>query len=412
MATAVQTRQSAPAQPIKVLVVGQTPPPYHGQAIMIERLVRAEMDGVRLYHVRMAFSRRNGEVGQFRFGKVCHLLTIVLQIINFRVAKGIQVLYYPPAGPNRNPMLRDMVILLCTRWLFRHTLFHMQASGISQLYGELGIIGRWLFRRAYFGADGVVQTSELTDDAGKLRAERRFVVHNSADDQYLCAATRPARDDNTPVHLLYLGTVCRSKGISVLLDACRELLERGCDFRLNVVGSFQPPEFQSVVTEKVCALGLDRYVELRGEQTGDDKLLSLAEADAFCFPSFYESEGLPLCIIEAMSFALPIVATRWRGIPSIVSDGETGFLVRPQNSGELADPLEQLIGDAPLRLRLGKAGRARFLQEFTTERHLEMMQDVFAAVCRTGGGPRRPTFLKRSGRRRQIVRRARPENDR
>ena len=130
----------------KVLVVGQTPPPFHGQAFMIERLVKSELANVQLIHVRMNFSSHVNEVGRFRISKVLHMFGLIARIIYHRFADGVRVLYFPPAGSNRVPMYRDIVTLICTRWLFDKTVFHFHAAGISEMYDRLPFWQRWLFR--------------------------------------------------------------------------------------------------------------------------------------------------------------------------------------------------------------------------------------------------------------------------
>ncbi len=122
---------------IKVLVVGQTPPPFGGQAVMIERLLRGNLPGIELFHVRMAFSRTMAEMGTMRWSKLFHLLGVIAKIVYHRVVHGVRILYYPPAGPNRVPMVRDLAILLATRWMFDKTILHFHAGGLSELYPRL-----------------------------------------------------------------------------------------------------------------------------------------------------------------------------------------------------------------------------------------------------------------------------------
>jgi glycosyltransferase involved in cell wall biosynthesis len=373
----------------RVLVVGQTPPPYHGQGIMLERLVKAKMNSVTKHHVRMAFSSDMDQVGRFRVGKLLHLMSVVAQIVYHRFAQRLEILYFPPAGPNRIPMWRDFVILVCTRWLFKKTVFHLQASGISELYGRIGWLERWFFRRAYFRPDLVIRLSEFALEDGKaLEAVEELIIPNCADDELekfgSVMQARAARDATEPVRLLYLGTVCRSKGIFVLLDACRQLVVDRVNFHLDVVGSFQPASLAAEIHAAIAEGSLQDHVTLCGQLTGSEKFAKFAGADLFCFPSHYESEAFPCVLVEAMSFELPTVSTRWRGIPSIVEDGETGILVSPQNSSELAVALQRLCGDPMLRQRLGTAGRVKFEREFTTERHVELMESALSSVAEPG----------------------------
>src|ERR1700726_4491885 len=104
---------------LRMIVVGQTPPPFGGQTIMIRRMLDLEIPGVEMHHVPMRFSRQMSEVGRFSPWKLIELLRIIMSIIETRIRTGAKILYYPPAGPHLVPVLRDIVILITTRWMFR-----------------------------------------------------------------------------------------------------------------------------------------------------------------------------------------------------------------------------------------------------------------------------------------------------
>jgi glycosyltransferase involved in cell wall biosynthesis len=81
-----------------------------------------------------------------------------------------------------------------------------------------------------------------------------------------------------------------------------------------------------------------------------------------------------------MQFSLPITAARWRGVQSVVRDGETGFLVPPQDSTALADKLQVLIDDPALRRQMQENGRRVYLQEYTIEQFHRNMEAVFLSL--------------------------------
>ena len=365
-----------------VLFVGQTPPPYHGQAIMAERLANAEMRTVRLHHVRMAFSKDMDQVGRFELGKVFHLFSVIFQIYRMKWKHAMNTIYYPPSGPNLVPICRDIVILLSTRWMFKHTVFHMHAAGISEYIPKLNPVLRWLCRLAYFHPSAVFRLSEFTpDDAAGLRAEREIIVPGCADDELSRFQQTEARH---PVPtLLYLGTVCEEKGILDLFKACEKAKQQGAKFYLDVVGSFQPASFEDTVARTITELGLSDQVTLHGQIIGDDKFRMLASSDVFCFPSFYSNEAFPCVIIEAMSFCLPVLSTQWRGIASIVDNGVTGFLTEIHDTDQLAHHLLELCSSEDLRKQMGAAGRRRFENLFTTDKHVELVETSLAGISMT-----------------------------
>jgi colanic acid/amylovoran biosynthesis glycosyltransferase len=99
-----------------------------------------------------------------------------------------------------------------------------------------------------------------------------------------------------------------------------------------------------------------------------------AEADAFCLPSF--AEGVPVVLMEAMATALPVVATRIAGIPELIEDGESGLLVAPARSDELADALTRLAGSPELRSQLGQRGRRAVIDGYDAGRWARALADL------------------------------------
>jgi glycosyltransferase involved in cell wall biosynthesis len=127
---------------------------------------------------------------------------------------------------------------------------------------------------------------------------------------------------------------------------------------------------------RIQKLGLDGHVRLLGPASQERVREHYAGATVFCLPSF--SEGVPVVLMEAMAMELPVVATRITGIPELVDDGASGFLVPPGRSDLLADSLERALRAAPAeRQAMGAAGRARVEAEFdqaqSAERLLELL---------------------------------------
>lgn len=365
---------------IKVLIVGQTPPPIGGQAIMIEALIKGHYSGAQLFHVRMTFSKEMNEIGKFRISKIFHLLHVISKIIYVRLRHNVDILYYPPAGPNRIPMYRDLVILISTRWLFKKTIFHFFASGVSELYPQLAPIARFLFRLAYFNADAGIRLSEFTPSDGEmLKVKKEYIISCGIEDHYKNFKRDKLSKTLSP-HILFEGTLKESKGLLVLLEACRILAKRGIDFTLELMGTFESPLFEDIVKKRIAEMLLESNIRLLGIRTGEEKFRIFSEADIFCFPSFFESEAFPIALLDAMQFGLPIVATQWRGIPSLIEDGISGYLVPVKDDKAVAEKLEFLIKNPTIAKQMGQKGREAFLEKFTIDKYRSSLEKLFLSV--------------------------------
>lgn len=365
----------------KVLVVGQTPPPYHGQAMMIESLVNLDSDRLEIHHVRMSFSSTVQSVGRFKLGKLVHLAAVIGRALYIRYRHGTRILYYVPAGPHLVPILRDLVLLLALRLWFRQSVFHFHAAGLSELIQSAPKWLRWLAFKAYGKPDLAIQNSELNPpDAVYFGARHVAIIPNGISDA--AAAYLPVqRPQSELIQILYVGSVQEQKGVMLLLEAIRQIATHRTDLSLWIMGEFASLEFESQTREFCERHSLTSLVSFVGQQLDDAKWKFFSSADLLCFPTYFAAESFGNVVLEAMMFELPVVATRWRGIPDLVDDEKTGLLVPPKDASALALAVERLMDDQQLRRRLGERARQKFLERFTLSVHLCELEQVLTEIA-------------------------------
>lgn len=158
--------------------------------------------------------------------------------------------------------------------------------------------------------------------------------------------------------IIALGRLSPEKGFSVLVEAIARLRQRGKDLNLRIIG--EGPG-RGALEAQIAALGIGEAVSLTGELAPDEVRRELAASDVFSMSSF--SEGLPISIMEAMAVGVPVVTTWIAGIPELARQGETALTVPPADSTGLAEAIELLLEDEPLRLRLARAARTLVEQQ-------------------------------------------------
>ncbi|HEX2617807.1 MAG TPA: glycosyltransferase family 4 protein [Flavobacteriales bacterium] len=368
------------ARPLRVLVVGQTPPPFGGQAVMIEAFLQGKYERMQLFHVRLAFSDDMDSVGKFAIKKVWVLFTTIVRIYVARFRYSTHVLYYPPSGPNMVPVLRDIVLLNTVRWLFKYTVFHFHAGGVSGFIHRLPRILRRPFAMAYGEPSLSIRAATQNPQDGRFFAAKAdALIHNGINDMRGSVPERTA-GPGEPLVILFTGVLIPSKGVRVLLEAFREVVERGGEVRLELMGKWGDPTFQAECERFIADHGLTDRITFLGVKQGEQKFTHFAGCDIFCFPSHFEAETFGIVLIEAMMFAKPLVTTNWRGIPSVALDGINAFVVEPHDPHAVADQLLRLVHDAGLRERMGAEGRRIFEQRFTLERFQREMEDAITSV--------------------------------
>lgn len=357
-------------RPPRVLVLAQTPPPLHGQAVMGGYLVSARWRWCTLEHIRLDYSDSIEEVGRRDPRKVLRLLRIVLRVWRARLRGPIDLLCYPPAGPHRVPVARDILTLLLVRWTARRVAFHFHAGGFDRVPSLVGAAFRPLVRMAYGAPDlAVVPAPALAGEIAWIHPRSVAAVPNGVPP--LIGRTRPPRRNH---RMLYVGTLSEEKGVLDLVEAFRILKAEGRGAVLVLAGAPVSRSFARRLNERLDAHGLRTCVELRGVVQGTDKEDEFASAGIFCFPT-RDVEAMPLVLLEAMRAGLPIVTTRWRAIPEIVRGA--AILVPPGDIQALASALGELLDRGDVRNALGAEALRIFASEFTLDRHLEAMEKAF-----------------------------------
>lgn len=271
--------------------------------------------------------------------------------------------------------------------LTTHSLETHRPWKVEQL-GNGYFLSRWIEHQAYNTADGVIAVSRQmkTDvvEAYGISPEKVTVIHNGIDPDFYQPTFDRGLLETYGINpdipfVLFVGRITRQKGISNLISAAR-YFDENCQIVL-CAGAPDTPEIAKETDTLIAELKAERSgVVLISEMLPREKVRILySHARVFVCPSLYEPFGI--INLEAMSCETPVVGSAVGGIPEIIVEGKTGYLVElesvsrsdfnPKNPREfqkgLADKVNLLLKDEALATEMGKAGRERVLNSFSWE---------------------------------------------
>jgi glycosyltransferase involved in cell wall biosynthesis len=361
--------------------MGQTPPPWHGQAVATQILFEHDWPGFEVHRLRMEFSEEMQEVGRFQWKKIGHLFHLIGKAREVLRRNPGCVLFYPPASAKWIPFLRDVIFLSCVRHLAGSTVFIFHASGLPVFVAN-GAARRMLGRLIYQDADvslEVAQEAVTPHDAFSARTWRWCPCAIKVPD---IVRTRNRRD--SPLAVLFVGSLQEGKGVLEILRTASLLKKQGMekDFRFRIVGKWFSKEFEEDVRHLNAELELEEMVELAGQLTGDEKWRAYAESDVFFFPTHYASEATPIVLMEALGMGLPIVSTRWAGIPAMLEGCATACLLPVRSPEQYASALTDLHSRRNRQEDTEQASRAFYRANFQPERFVNRVADAFAVALK------------------------------
>lgn len=253
------------------------------------------------------------------------------------------------------------------------TILHIHGAQFDAYLERAMPVERHFVRRALERADRVIALSRgWRDILLKAAPDSRIAVIENAVE---IPSQRNPKPTGGPCRFLTLTRMDSWKGIDDLLDASTILNRRGMDFRLTLAGPEGSAGNAFQIRQKIEERGLSTRVEFAGPVVGAEKARLLASTDVYVQPS--HNEGMPISILEAMAWALPVVATQVGAIPEIIDDDVHGLTIPPRNPMALAQAMGTLVADVPRRAALGNAGLALAATRFSQSRFREDLINLY-----------------------------------
>ena len=243
----------------------------------------------------------------------------------------------------------------------------LHGAGLERSHG--GVLMRWLLQRA---ATVIMPCESMRSWVRSIARDARAVcLPNPVP---ALAAAQVAPHERRPNLILFLGRLEASKGIFDLLEAVAALRGALPDVRLVCAGDGQ----RIAVARYAERLGIADAVKFTGWVGPSGKRALLETAAAFALPSY--AEALPSGLCEAMAAGVPVVVSPVGGIPEVVTDGVSGFLVAPGDKATLERQLRKLLIDRALAARLGGAARETALLRFSPERSIARLEEIYESL--------------------------------
>lgn len=260
---------------------------------------------------------------------------------------------------------------LC-RFFKRKTILHIHASRFKDFYNEASEKGRAQILNTLKSADRLIVLSESWKtwfEAIGIDPQKLTVLHNITPEPKII---QEYKVNDGKIHFLFMGEIGKRKGV---FDIIRSLSlhkeEAEGKIELRIGGN----KNEGLLQEMIKAAGLENIVKFEGWVSGEKKIRLLNWADVYILPSF--NEGLPISILEAMSYSCPIISSPVGGIPEVVTDN--GILVSPGNEEEIWQAVQRYISDPELITVEGEKS-IHHVQEYLPSYVMNHLKRIYAEM--------------------------------
>lgn len=394
---------------MKLLVFAHTPPPHHGQSLMVKLMLegfggdaRGSSEGeqreIECYHINCRVSDGMEDIGAVRAGKVFTLLGYCFEAIWCRFRYGVRALYYVPAPGKRSALYRDWVVMFLCRPFFPHLILHWHASGLGEWLEQHGNKAERAITQALLGrpALSMALAKASSKDAAWVHSRKVAIVPNGIPDpcpdfaaeilpvrisrceerRRRIAAPESATEAPLVMRAAYLAHCIRDKGLFDSLEGVALFNQRQTKLaiHLTVAGAFMDAKEEQEFRDRIACPDLAGAVTYAGFISGKEKGNLFRQSDFVCFPTYYMAESFPLTIVEAAAYGIPSVVTRWRAIPEMMPCDYPVY-VEPKSPTQIADAFERLAF-----VDLAETLRERYLTHLSEKSHLQQLAAAIGKV--------------------------------
>ncbi|SHJ61478.1 Glycosyltransferase involved in cell wall bisynthesis [Pseudozobellia thermophila] len=350
------------------------PPPVHGASVVGQNIQNSKYINSTFYsrYINLSASSKVEEVGSLSIKKLLFLISNWIHCISAIIRFKPTLCYITPTSDGWG-FYRDFLLVQSIKLFDVKIVMHFHNKASKQ-WVERGI-NRWLLKHFFKNVKIILLGKELYEEKSS------FISEN---DVFFCPNGVPSVNDKIlktnkkidKTRFLFLSNMMESKGVLILLDACKELYRRGYDFRCDFVGGWKDVT-EELFQNRIKKYNLQDKVYAHGPKYGDEKKMFFENADVFVFPTYYHGECFPLVLLEAMDYGLPCLSTVNGAIPSLIDDGLTGFTVPQNDLNALVLKMIWSIENPEKMIELGVFGKEKFESYFTLEQFEKNLTSIF-----------------------------------
>ena len=348
---------------MRILFISPLPPPIHGSA-MVSQYIKdcEELQGT--FHcdfVNLSTSRSIDEIGNKSLIKYLRFIGSYFLVL-WKLMTHRYALCYLAITCHGIGFLKDAPFVLLCKLFRRKIVIHQHNKGMSRCVDKQPY--KWLLPLVYRNTKVILLSWYLYPDIDKVVKKEQVIICPNGIPEVFDKEPEFERKNNIP-HLLFLSNLIPSKGVYVLLDACKILKDKGYKFVCDFVGGESNEVTKDIFQAAVVGRGLTGYILYHGPKYGDDKKKFFADADIFVQPTY--EDCFPLTLIEAMQYKLPLISTNEGAIPDIVKNDINGLICKKEDAVSTANAIEVLMENEDKRTQMGANGYKLFKEKFTLE---------------------------------------------
>lgn len=347
----------------KICMIGPDPSVMGGIAAVVSGYLQSELSHT--YNIKYISSHKDGS----KFKKLIIAIKAYLNFIIYCILSRPDIIHiHSSFGPS---FYRKAIFIYIGNLFNIPIINHIHGAEFDRFYEQASSRKKSYIKKVYSRCDVIVVLSkEWKEKIEKITSNNEIViVENYAEVPKVKPGLEGKKD-----YVLFLGEVGKRKGAYDIPDVVEKVVKTIKNVKFIICGNGEIEDIKKILNEK----GLNEYVEFRGWIGKEEKIKLLSCSKVYFLPSY--NEGLPMSILEAMAYGLPVVSTDVGGIPTVVQNGINGFIYKPGSNNEFADAIIKILSDVQLYEKLSVNNYDKVRNFYSLETNINKLNRIYLSL--------------------------------
>ena len=345
---------------MKILMIGPARSVNGGISAVVNNYYKADLDK----KLQLKY------IGTMEDGSKWHKLKVaVMAFIKF-IAKVSKYELVHIHMASDSSLYRKLPFIWLTKMLGKKLIIQQHGGNIKHFYySECGRKKQKFIKKILRKADAFLVVAPYLKDIFKdiVEEEKIIVFPNGIE------IPKEIKTDYSEQNLLFLGRLCKEKGINELLEAVKGLKQEFSDLQLYLGGVWVEEELEKKA--EMCG----DYVHYLGWIDADKKKEYLQKCNIFVLPTYFE--GLPISLLEGMAYGCACIATEVGGIPQVMTDRKNGLMIPAKDVQALKDAIGELLINSYLQMEIGNAARKTVENNYEINKSVNKLVMIYKHLC-------------------------------
>lgn len=277
----------------------------------------------------------------------------------------------------KGSFFRKWMVVKISKIFNKKVILHLHGSEFEVFYNSSSKMIKNMIKGIFEDSDKVIVLGEKWKNVIKsISGNAKIEVFNNA-------VEIPKENVNwcdTKINVLFLGVLIKRKGVYDLIESIKILKDTGIIKSKNlnfIIGGSGPEEEE--IQYLINKYNLNPYIEMKGWVSGDLKEELIKKSQLFILPSY--NEGLPMAILETMSYGMPVITTNVGSISEVVKNNYTGFLIEPGDIKNMAELITKIIDNKFTWEKISKNCKNEIYNRFNEKKYFEEIEILYNNIA-------------------------------